>query len=591
MSMAPRDSAAGGELYRRLQLSFLLRVILVTFLLGATVVIQLSQTESFLTRPLLALYFLSGITYFITLVSIIALRFVKRLNTLAYLQIIWEIIFVTALIYVTGGRHSIFAFLFLLAIIIGGTLQYQRGSFLAALAGTICYGIMIGGMEADWIPPLIGENQPAGWDEIIYVFFINLAAMFGIAFLSSYLTEKLRATGDELQESKRYRDELEALNDDIVLSLTSGLITLDLDNRITSFNQAAEDITGFSKSSVMEENVREFIPELAEIISLLSSGTGQTASRREITWRSPEGENLHLEFRISPLFGAGNVKLGTLVILNDVTEIREMEQRLRKSDRMAVVGRLAAGIAHEIRNPLASISGSIQVLAQDLELDLTSQRLMRIIFRETERLNSLITDFLLYARPAPRNIQKVRLDRLIPDIIEVYKNRADIPGDIKWSLEVEPSLEIETDPKLLEQILWNLVNNAVDSMADRGELCIRAYSERPGKDSLSDGNETGAEESRQPVAAIEVEDSGSGISPEIKDKIFDPFFTTRDTGTGLGLSTVYRIVEAMEGSVAVKDAQEKGTVFEIKIPVRQKPAEETGSGESNSNGAGLTGGG
>jgi two-component system sensor histidine kinase PilS (NtrC family) len=231
------------------------------------------------------------------------------------------------------------------------------------------------------------------------------------------------------------------------------------------------------------------------------------------------------------------------------------------------------------------------VLAQDLELDPTSQHLMRIIFRETERLNSLITDFLLYARPAPRNIQKVRMDRLISDIIEVYKNRTDIPGDIKWSLEVEPSLEIETDPKLLEQILWNLVNNAVDSMADRGELCIRAYSERPGKDSLSDGNETGAEESPQPVAAIEVEDSGPGISPEIKDKIFDPFFTTRDTGTGLGLSTVYRIVEAMEGSVAVKDAREKGTVFEIKIPMRQKPAEETGNGESTSNGAGLTGGG
>ena len=155
---------------------------------------------------------------------------------------------------------------------------------------------------------------------------------------------------------------------------------------------------------------------------------------------------------VSPLLGPDDSRLGTIVVFNDISEIREMEQRLRKSDQMAVVGQLAAGIAHEIRNPLASISGSIQVLAQDLDLDPTSQRLMKIITRETERLNPLITDFLLYARPTPRNISNVKIDRLVPDLIEVYRNRTDRPDHIEWSLEVEPGLEIETDSKLLEQI-------------------------------------------------------------------------------------------------------------------------------------------
>jgi two-component system sensor histidine kinase PilS (NtrC family) len=582
--MARGNSAAGSELHRRLQLSLLLRVIMVTFLLGATVVIQFTQTQRFITIPLVAIYILSAVTYFVTLLSVVALRFHKRLIALAYLQILWEIFFVTCLIYVTGAIESIFSFLYLLAVIVGGTLQYRLGSFLAAFFGTLAYGLLLASMEAGWVPPLIGPYEHVGWIEVFYVVSINLAAMFGMAVLSSYLTEKLRTTGNELQETMHDRDTLEALNDNIVRSLSSGLLTLDLEGRIMSFNQAAEKITGRDKATAVGKMAGEIFPQLGQIMALDPALRASLASRHEIKWDRSPAQTLNLEFRISPLRAAGDELLGTMVIFNDISEVRQMEERLRKADRLAAVGKLAAGIAHEIRNPLASISGSIQVLDHDLDLDQTSRRLMRIVVRETDRLNSLITDFLLYARPEPRSIEQVRLDHLIPEMIEIYHNRTDIPANIKWQVRVDNSVIVETDPKLLQQIFWNLLNNAIQAMPEGGDLAVRAYYDGAAGDG---GNGMGNGAPRQNIVVIEVEDSGIGIPPENKERIFDPFFTTRDQGTGLGLSTVYRIVEAMNGVIAVEDGREqRGTRFVIKIPgssgIKQgedKTAPESGGGK------------
>lgn len=601
-TMARKDPAAGGELHRRLQLSLLLRVIMVTFLLGATAVIQARQTPSLIATSLLAIYILSGVTYFVTLVSALALRYLRRLTALSYAQIGWDIIFVTTLIYVTGGNESIFSFLYLLAVIVGGTLQYRLGSFLAAFSGTLCYGLLLAAMEAGWLRPLVGRLEPVGWIEILYLVSINLAAMFGMAVLSTYLTEKLRVTGNELQETMRHRDTLEALNDNIVRSLSSGLLTLGLDGRITSFNLAAESITGVPVRSAIGEHCAIIFPELVGILSLDPALRAAKASRHEIVWISPHGKAHNLEFRISPLRAAGEELVGTMVIMNDITEIRQMEERLRKADRLAAVGQLAAGIAHEIRNPLASISGSIQVLDNDLDLDPVSHRLMRIVIRETDRLNSLITHFLLYARPEPRTIQEVRLDRLIPEMIEVYKNRTDMPSAIRWKIAVDPDLMITSDPKLIEQVLWNLLHNAVQAMPEGGDLIIRAFQDGRGADPAGraqsaeggenedrgrdgggpgagdmepgtrprgeDGPPVGDDIDQPPMVVIEVEDTGCGIPAEFKDKVFDPFFTTRDGGTGLGLSTVYRIIEAMQGSISVEDGEQMGTRFVVRIPVR-----------------------
>lgn len=563
ISMAPESAAAGDELYRRLQLSLLLRVIMVTFLLGATVVIHITRSAHFLTVPLIALYLLSGVTYSVALVSTIALRWVKRLSPFAFIQIFWEVIFVSALIWATGGIGSIFSFLYLLAIIVGGILRYRRGAFLAAATGALFYGLIVAGMEQGLIPPLLKEfYEPVGWQEIIYNFFINLAAMFMMAVFSSYLAEKLRTTGDELQETMRDREALEALNDDIVRSLSSGLITLDLNGKITSFNEASQIITDIQESLAVGNDFKNIFPRAADILHRSVPPHQSNSSRHEITWENPKGETRHLEFRISALREADKELLGTLVIFNDITELREMEERLRNADRLAAVGQLAAGIAHEVRNPLASISGAVQVLGDELEDEKSRDRLMRIVIRETDRLDSLINDFLLYARPTPRTIQKVSLDRLIPEMMESYKHRTDIPSGIEWKLRVTPGLEMETDPKLLEQILWNLVNNAVQAMPAGGKLAVLAHEEK-----LPESPDS--TESTDPAVhfiKIVVEDKGPGIPPQYRDKIFDPFFTTREKGTGLGLSTVYRIVDAMEGTISAQDVKGGGARFVVKIP-------------------------
>jgi len=562
--MARRDSAAGEEFYRRLKLSLLLRVIMVTFLLGATVFIHFTRTPSFTTTPLIALYALSGVTYFITLLSLILLRWLSRLTLFSFLQIIWEILFVTALIYITGGIQSIFSFLYLLAIIMGGIIQYRRGAFLAAAAGALFYGITIVGMGREYIPYLIETTQLVKWSELYYNFFINLAAMFGTAVLATYLTEKLRSTDVELKETIRDRDTLEALNENIIFSLSSGVVTLDMQGRITSFNRAAALTTGLNGSRVLGMGFNEIFPQVSLSLREGFDKLFQGPYTVESEWTDHDGEVRDLEFKISPLQGASGELLGSLVIFNDVTETRKMEERLRKSDRLAAVGQLAAGMAHEIRNPLASISGSIQMLDQAVDTDEMSRKLMKIVLRETDRLNSLITDFLLFARPTARNVQRFNLKQLVDEMLESFSQRSDIDSPVSFEVRIDKEVEMETDPKLLQQILWNLVSNAAQIMVEGGNITLRASVKNRvvGKSSMLE---------------LEVEDNGPGIPEHYRDKIFDPFFTTRDEGTGLGLSVVYRIVEAMEGNIGVESPAEGGTRFVIWLPLQYHGQAESAS--------------
>jgi len=212
---------------------------------------------------------------------------------------------------------------------------------------------------------------------------------------------------------------------------------------------------------------------------------------------------------------------------------------------------LAAGMAHEIRNPLAAISGSIEVLERELSLDPVNRHLMHIVLREADRLNSLITDFLLYARPTPRSRETINLPQLVRDLLEVFSNRTDIPAGIQLETNLEEGLTLETDPKLVQQILWNLINNAAEAMPQGGRLCLSC--------TRLNGEADG-------FLQIQVSDSGRGIPEERLGRIFEPFFTTREQGTGLGLSAVWRIVESMGGQVSVQSRVEEGTTFTIKLP-------------------------
>ena len=558
------DSAAfperEQEVRRRLKWAMALRIVIVTFLLGATIFIHLGRGTPFLAISLMALYALSATAFLVTLISALILRFIRqRLIGFAYTQISWEVIFVTALIYITGGQESIFSFLYLLAIIMAAILCYRRGAFLAASASSVSYAGLLWLIYERHLPlllPLEGPASQPNFYDLLYPISLNVFFFFVVAVLSSILTEQLRAAGTELKAAQDGLDKLEALNDSIVLSLRSGLITLNPSGRITSFNPAAARITGLAPAEAVGRQLAEVLPG----VNLEQATPLEHPTSFRLPLRDRAGLSRILEVSLGSLVGPKGGDIGKLLLFADITPVMEMEERLRVADRLAAVGRLAAGMAHEIRNPLAAISGSIEVLEHELTLDPVNRHLMQIVLRETDRLNSLITDFLLYARPTPRSRETIPLAQLLRDLLQVFAKRPGLPAGIRLETDLQEGLVLETDPKLLQQILWNLLNNAAEAMPQGGRLQV-SCAEPDGR-----GDRDGFLE-------IRVQDTGCGIPPEHLDHIFEPFFTTREMGTGLGLSTVWRIVEAMDGRVSVQSLVGQGSTFTIWLPRRPAPGE------------------
>jgi two-component system sensor histidine kinase PilS (NtrC family) len=293
---------------------------------------------------------------------------------------------------------------------------------------------------------------------------------------------------------------------------------------------------------------------------------GGVRPRARQPYRNRRGEDLHLGLAAYVLRDAEQAR-GHVVIFQDVTEVVEMEGELRRSERLAAVGRLSASIAHEIRNPLAAISGSIQMLSrrmEALEPAGEARQLMDIVLRETDRLNRLVTDFLHYARPGPPRRESLRVAELIAEVGKMFE--AARPEAVRLEVDVPADLSVSADAAQLRQVLWNLVLNACQAMPSGGRLRISA---RPAAEPEPQG---GSREGRREVAEkscgveISVADEGIGIAPEVMERIFDPFFTTRREGSGLGLATVHRIVEEHGGSIRVESAPGKGTSVRVRLP-------------------------
>jgi two-component system sensor histidine kinase PilS (NtrC family) len=272
-------------------------------------------------------------------------------------------------------------------------------------------------------------------------------------------------------------------------------------------------------------------------------------ARMEMAFERPDGEEIRLGLSISSLNDHRGNKVGQIIIFQDLTHIKEMEETMQRSEKLATIGQLAAGIAHEIRNPLASISGAIQLLNDEQGKGESSQRLMEIILAESGRLNRLITDFLLYAQPPKLNKKKVNIGALVDSTLEVFSRSPQWTKGIKLAKIIEPDITIAGDAQQLEQVLWNLFINAVDAMAGKGMLEVKVH-------------QNGMER----TATLTVADTGKGIPPKDLKRIFDPFFTTKEGGSGLGLSIVHKIVETHGGDISVDSQSERGASFSLTFP-------------------------
>ncbi len=543
----PRVASPWEELSAKLKWLMFLRCVVITFLLGVTLLIQFKGSEA-ISHPL---YLLIGFVYLLTIFYAFLLKKMGNLKFFAHLQILLDVLFITALIYVTGGSESLFSFLYILSIITASMILYRRGGILTASLSSILYGAAIDLEYHGIIHPISSKIFPAPDFNPLYTILMNIIAFYIVAFLSSLLSEETRKSKEELMGVKIDLDKLEAINKNIVQNLTSGILTINPQDEITSFNRAAEEITGYSLYQVYNSRIGEFFPNL-EL-------DGQP-SRFETTFKRPDGTPLHLGFSTSPLRDKEGKELGKILIFQDLTKVKEMEEEIKRMDRLAAAGKLAAGIAHEIRNPLASMSGAIQVLKRGLKLSSEDKRLMEIVLRETERLDRLISNFLLYALPTSKKKEITSLHHVIYDTLRLIFNSPEWKGNTEILRHLEEDILLEADPSQLKQLFWNLFLNAAQAMPLGGRLSVSTHLLSPQE--IKKDPEISFFDSNSFVK-ITVSDTGSGIPLEYLDNIFDPFFTTKENGTGLGLSISHRIVEGLKGRIKVRSKEGEGTEFVI----------------------------
>lgn len=559
----PQAEDVQKEFLKKLHWLMLLRVAVITFLLGITILIQLKQTPSYLTPFLIYLYIVIVIIYFLTFIYAFIINRIKNLPFFAYLQIILDIFLITFLIYSTGGKESIFTFMYTISIITASILVYRKGGVLVASVCSILYGGLLDLEFYGIIHPVSGKVfEPRDYQgtDLFYSILMNITAFYLVAFLSSLLSEQARRSRRELQKKQVDFDQLEALNRNIVQSINSGLLTTDLEGKVTFFNKAAEEITGYSFSQVYNSKAEKMFPFLKKPLN-----SDHPPFRFESEFKREDGDTLYLGFSTSPLRDSRGEELGDILIFQDLTKLKAMEEHIRMVDRLAAVGRLAAGIAHEMRNPLASVSGSIQVLKGELQLDNGNERLMDIAIRETERLNALITDFLIFAKPGLEGKEVVDIVRVINDTLGEFASSPEWNKDIEVYKNLSGDSKVEANPRQLKQVFWNLFINAVQAMPEGGKLKIEVRSQKPEARSLE--YMSNSQKAEDNLLEIIITDTGCGIPRENLDKIFDPFFTTKEKGAGMGLSIAYRIIESYKGKTVVKSEVGQGTSFIIYLPL------------------------
>jgi two-component system sensor histidine kinase PilS (NtrC family) len=391
-------------------------------------------------------------------------------------------------------------------------------------------------------------------------------ALLIVALLASALAHELRLTGERLALSRARLSALRGLHERTVESLSSGLLTTDAEGCITFFNPEAERITGRPAQEAVGRSLGEVLPGASELARDASAAHGRMRARLRVA--GPNGEWRHLGIAVSILRGDGDVPGGYVTIFQDVTAVVQLEHELLRRERLAGVGELAASIAHEIRNPLAAISGSVELLRRGGTAPADSDRLMEIVLREIERLDALIGDFLQYARPAQPKFEAVALSPLLEDVSRML--RAAVPEGTRLELEADAGAVAWADATQLRQVLWNLLRNAFDALEGPGVVRISASRVAgPPQEENVDGRKSPTE--GPDSVEIVVADTGRGIPLDDLERIFDPFYTTKPDGTGLGLPTVHRIVEAHHGALAVESQSGVGTRVRMRLPLVETP--------------------
>ncbi|RME01071.1 MAG: PAS domain S-box protein [Calditrichaeota bacterium] len=365
--------------------------------------------------------------------------------------------------------------------------------------------------------------------------------------------------------------ELKNFNESIIQSIGSGLMTLDLNNKITSFNLSAEEILGYQADEVVGKHLDEiFLKEELEYLLPAVNGSEQSLMNREIELTTKNDQRIHLGFSVTPRIDNRGRRVGTIIAFRDISQIKQMQAEVIRMDRLASLGVLASGIAHEIRNPLAGIKTVAQTLEEEIDAGDSKREYLARIIRQVNRMDELLRAFFSYARPRPPVRKFYRLHEIVHEVIALLRQKMD-DRDIKFTEEYAQDLPlIYVDFHQIQQVLFNLFLNAIDAMPDGGELRLKAshvYSTIQRVDRRK--HHFPAPARSMQYAEVRISDTGMGIKKEDLQKIFDPFFTTKSQGSGLGLSIVYRIIEEHRGDIQVESVQGQGTTFRLLLPTEE----------------------
>ncbi len=549
---APPLTRSSPELVNKLEWVMFFRVVLITLLFGSALALNVGGADPVvnpLRRDFIRL--IVG-TYLLTIVYALALRRLSRgVVQFAYAQLLVDLVLSAAVVSLTGGSESLFLFMYPLSVLNASFLLFRRGATYLSAVATALVVLQVAREATGW-GMAEGPASDAELRDILLSGLANISAVFLVGLLAGYLSEQLRDTGQRLRYASEDLAALRALNEHIITSIRSGLISYTLDHRIIFMNPAAEEITGRDTASALYGDVTRLFPELATLT------LPKDRRRLEVSYAHPDGQHRLLGLSASPLRDNHQVVKGWIVIFQDLTPIKEMQAAVQRSEKLAAIGQMAAGIAHEIRNPLAGMSSSIQLLERGEALSPMSQRLLGIVSREADRLNALLTDFLRYARPGPRANDTLALETLVQEVVAVFA--AQHGARIEVVTRLGEGLSLQADAYQLRQVLWNLLNNAAEAMPDGGRVDIIARL-------------LPADDSAPERIGLQVVDRGAGMPPEMLNKVFDPFFTTKPSGTGLGLALVQRIVEDHGGTLRVESEPGRGSTFIVLLPVKGRPGE------------------
>jgi two-component system, NtrC family, sensor histidine kinase PilS len=520
---------AGDPLTNRIKALIGFRALFITLLLGASFLFNIEYLGS--PHPKLISYFIITL-YSLTIIYSLLITRAKNLLLFGYIQLILDVAAEICLIFMTGGIDSWFSFTLILTVLSSSIVLNKRAGYIMASLSSIFYGILL---DLQFNRMLLIEYEGIMEEkQFLFNIFVHVVSLYITAYLAGYLSYRLEKTVEKLEEKNINIKDLEFFNTKVIESLPSGLFTTDPEGYVLIFNHAAELISGTNKETVIGKPIRTALP-------FLDNPPGSGKYERLLSENTDSEKIIGLNITVLRDLNENNT--GFIGIFQDLTEKKRLESEMKNKEKWAAVGELSANIAHEIRNPLASLRGSIEMLREGTLPERHKEKLMDIALGEMERLNNIISDFLTYSSPKPLDIKPIDIHAILDSTLELLKNTEHKSG-ISIKKDFEGQFIVHADPERMRQVFWNLGTNAFEAMESTGELAVST------KNSPTN-------------VAISFSDTGPGISQANIDKVFYPFFTTKDSGTGLGLAIAYRIIEEHNGRLIVSSRPGIKTTFEI----------------------------